>query len=83
MVSLDGTLGGIVRRVQEFSYQWPKGALVIMHSDGLSRQWSLSQYPGLGTKHPGLIAGVLFRDFARGRDDATVVVVRMPPEAPA
>ena len=25
---------------------------------------------------PTLIAGVLFRDFRRGRDDATVVVVR-------
>jgi hypothetical protein len=25
---------------------------------------------------PALLAGVLFRDAARGRDDATVVVVR-------
>jgi hypothetical protein len=27
-------------------------------------------------RHPSLIAGVLYRDYARGRDDVTVVLVR-------
>jgi hypothetical protein len=26
--------------------------------------------------HPSLLAGILFRDFRRGRDDASIVVVR-------
>jgi hypothetical protein len=47
-----------------------------MHSDGISSQWQLDPYPGLRITHPGLVAGVLFRDFWRGRDDATVVVVK-------
>jgi hypothetical protein len=47
-----------------------------MHSDGLATQWNLDQYPGLADRHPSLIAGVLYRDFARGRDDVTVVVAK-------
>jgi len=76
MVSHHGTVGLGVRKVQEFTYPWPDRALLVMHSDGLGSRWSLDPYPGLRQKHPGLVAGVLYRDFGRGRDDATVVVVR-------
>ena len=47
-----------------------------MHSDGLSSRWSLDEYQGLITRHPAVIAGVLYRDCLRGRDDATIVVMR-------
>ena len=46
-----------------------------MHSDGLTGRWSLGDYPGLLRRHPAVIAGVLYRDSLRGRDDATIVVV--------
>jgi hypothetical protein len=51
----------------------------VLHSDGVGSRWDLAEYPGLSTRHPALIAGVLHRDFSRGRDDATVVVVRRAP----
>lgn len=76
LVSYNGTVGHEVRKIQEFVYQWPKGGLLVMHSDGLATQWRLDRYPGLTAKHPSLIAGVLYRDFNRGRDDVTVLVVR-------
>lgn len=76
LVSYNGTVGHEVRKIQEFVYQWPKGGLLVMHSDGLGTQWRLDRYPGLVAKHPSLIAGVLYRDFNRGRDDVTVLVVR-------
>jgi len=76
MVSHDGTLGVEARRLQEFEYAWPENGVIILHSDGLSAAWSLSAYPGLLPKHPSVIAGALYRDFARERDDATVVVVK-------
>ncbi len=44
-----------------------------MHSDGLATHWSFDRYPGLGQRHPGLVAGVLYRDHRRGRDDVTVL----------
>ena len=47
-----------------------------MHSDGVKTHWTLEDYPGLVRRHPGLVAGLLFRDFRRERDDATVIVAR-------
>lgn len=76
LVSMNGTLGHAVRSQQEFSYICPSGGMVVLHSDGIASRWRLADYPGLAKKHPTLIAGVLFRDFFRERDDATVVVAR-------
>jgi anti-sigma regulatory factor (Ser/Thr protein kinase) len=76
LVSYNGIAGHEMRKIQEFSYEWPAGALLVMHSDGLSARWDLSRYPGLASRHPSVVAGVLYRDFSRGRDDALVVVVR-------
>jgi anti-sigma regulatory factor (Ser/Thr protein kinase) len=74
MVSHNGTLGVQLLRTQQFDYEWPAGARVVMHSDGLSARWSLATYPGLFQRHSAVIAGVLYRDCSRSRDDVTVVV---------
>lgn len=76
LVSHNGTLGHVMRRVQQFDFPLPPGALLIFHSDGLATHWNLADYPGLVGRHPGVIAGVLYRDHERGRDDVTVLVVR-------
>ena len=47
-----------------------------MYSDGLASHWDLAPYPGLRTRDPSVIAGVLYRDFSRRRDDVTVVVAK-------
>ncbi len=57
----------------------PEGALLVMHSDGISAKWDLASYPGLASRHPSLIAAVLYRDFRRRTDDATIVVARVCP----
>jgi anti-sigma regulatory factor (Ser/Thr protein kinase) len=76
MVSHNGIVGHSIRKIQEFSYPWVPGSLLVMHSDGLSTQWQFSRYAALASKHPGLVAGTLYRDFKRIRDDVTVLVVR-------
>lgn len=76
LVSLNGTAGHQCERIQEFSYPWPADGLLVLHSDGLSTGTSLDGYPGLAGRDPALIAGVLYRDFSRHRDDATVVVAK-------
>jgi anti-sigma regulatory factor (Ser/Thr protein kinase) len=76
MVSHSGTLGSMLLRTQQFEYSWPEGSTVVMHSDGLSARWNLADYPGLEQRHCAVIAGVLYRDFGRPRDDATVLVAR-------
>jgi anti-sigma regulatory factor (Ser/Thr protein kinase) len=76
MVSHSGIVGHEVRKIQEFVYPWSDDSLLVMHSDGLATHWNLDQYPGLAGRRPSLIAGVLYRDFVRGRDDVTVVVAK-------
>lgn len=76
LVSYNGIVGHTLRKVQEMPFAWPQGALLILHSDGLGTHWDLAAYPGLQVKHPALIAGVLYRDYDRGRDDASIVVLR-------
>jgi anti-sigma regulatory factor (Ser/Thr protein kinase) len=76
MVSMNGILGHQVARIRQFSYEWPEHSLVIMHSDGLTNRWDLSSYPGLTRRPSTVIASVLYRDYGRKRDDATVVVAR-------
>lgn len=75
MVSMNGTAGIEGRNVfREFKYPWPEGAVVVLHSDGLTTRWNLKEYPGVISRGAGVIAGVLFRDSWRGTDDGTVVV---------
>lgn len=77
LLAYNGTVGHAVRRIQEVEYPYPDAAdapAVVLHSDGLSANWSLAAYPGLLEGHPSLLAAVLYRDFARDRDDATVLV---------
>jgi serine phosphatase RsbU (regulator of sigma subunit) len=76
LVSHNGTVGLGIRKIQKFTYSWPRGALLIMHSDGLTANWNLERYPGLMVRHPSVVAGVLYRDCSRHNDDATVLVAR-------
>lgn len=73
-VSRNGTAGHQLRRIQTYEYSFPAGAHFFMHSDGLISSWNVDRYPGLLARHPLLIAGVLYRDFRRERDDVTVLV---------
>lgn len=76
LVSMNGTLGHEARRFTEFTYPWTSESVLIMASDGLGTKWDMRRYPGLLARHPAVCAAVLYRDFSRGRDDATVAVLR-------
>ena len=76
MVSHNGTVGHDVRRDPGVhAIRGRPAPLLVLHSDGLAIALEPRRaIPGWRARHPGLIAGVLYRDFARGRDDVTVVV---------
>jgi anti-sigma regulatory factor (Ser/Thr protein kinase) len=76
--SHNGIVGHNAHRIQEMEYPWTQDGILVMCSDGLQTRWQLSAYSGLRFRHPAVIAAVLFRDFQRGRDDATVLVVSPP-----
>lgn len=82
MVSRNGTLGAVLPRVQEYSYPFEPGMMLLMFSDGLNSRCSFNGYPGIVNRPAALIAGLLYRDFKRGRDDATVIVASLKGEHP-
>ena len=76
LISHNGIVGFEMRKLQTYSYPWTDDAILVMHSDGLETRWQLDRYSGLLSRHPSLIAAVLYRDFKRDRDDVTVVISR-------
>jgi anti-sigma regulatory factor (Ser/Thr protein kinase) len=75
LVSDDGICGAGSRRAHLRPFAYLPDALLVQHSDGVSARWKPDDYVGLWGRHPVLVAGVLFRDHGRSRDDATVLVV--------
>lgn len=80
MVSLPGIVGqqGTIR---VFEYPWSPASLVVLHSDGLTARWDLSAYPGLIACTPLVIAATLLREAGVRRDDASILVTRVPGES--
>ncbi|HZS55731.1 MAG TPA: ATP-binding protein [Bryobacteraceae bacterium] len=78
MVTMPGTAGHNARKIQGFDYPFESG-LIVLASDGISTTWNLGRYPGIQSAHPALIAAILYRDYARKRDDATVLVGKWAP----
>lgn len=76
LLSVEGTVGYRMRATRTHTVPWEPTAVAILYTDGLSGRWGPSKYPGLLSRHPSLIASVLFRDHARDADDATIVVAR-------
>jgi len=76
MVSHNGIVGHNMTKSQEYRYGWPRGSLLVAHSDGLETQWDLAAIPGIARAHPSVIAAALFRRHTRKRDDVVVMVAR-------
>jgi hypothetical protein len=79
MVSHNGIVGHNVHKSEEYRYPWPRGALLVAHSDGLETHWDLGAVPGIARRHPSVIAAALFRRYTRKRDDVVVLVAREAP----
>lgn len=76
VASQDGTVGVQIRRLKDMQYEWPSHAVFVLQSDGLTTRWSLGAAKAIIQHHPTLIAAWLIKDHCRGRDDATVVVLK-------
>lgn len=75
LVSHPGIAGVPGRPLRETTYPVDRGDVVVLHSDGLTNRWSLGDYPGLATRSPLVVSGVLLRDNAVRRDDSGVAVL--------
>lgn len=81
LLSSPGIAGSHSSSVHETSYVLEPHDVVTLSSDGLTDRVSMAGYPGLATRTPLVIAGVLLRDFGLRRDDACIAV--LPPRGDA
>lgn len=78
MVCLPGIAGHKTHTIRTFDYPLPEGAVVVLHSDGLNDRWAAQACGGVLRRQPLLIAMVLMRTAGTRRDDASVLVARVP-----
>lgn len=76
MVTQHGTVGVQVRRPEVTSQDLPAHALAMVHSDGILSRWKSDEVVPLLQRDATLIAASLLWRQVRGRDDATVLVVK-------
>jgi anti-sigma regulatory factor (Ser/Thr protein kinase) len=74
--SYNGIVGHATPRIRELSYPIAPAAAIVVHSDGLTTNWHAERRAGLMQHSCAAIAGVLYRDCKRGRDDSLVVALR-------
>ncbi|CAG6398888.1 ATP-binding SpoIIE family protein phosphatase [Actinacidiphila cocklensis] len=78
LMSMPGIVGHNMSRPRTFSAALPPGDAVVLHSDGLNSRWQPAQFPGLTAQVPAVVAAQLLWQAGTRRDDAGVVVVKVP-----
>ncbi|MFP4518693.1 MAG: ATP-binding protein [Oceanicaulis sp.] len=75
LVSREGSIG---RRcvVRPESYAFPEGAMLVLHSDGLKTFRRTEKHSHLFFRSSLTASAILLREGLRGRDDASIIVMR-------
>jgi serine/threonine-protein kinase RsbT len=71
--SLDGILGANARKIMKFGYTYDTLRAVVLHSDGVSGRFSLSDYP-LVYEQPQFVAQRILDEWGNKNDDATIAI---------
>lgn len=79
MSSVPGIAGYQARTIRAFDHRLPRGAAVVLHSDGLTEKWRPATSPALFDSTPLVIAAALLRDAGVHQDDAAVLVAKPRP----
>lgn len=76
LIGQHGTAGVQIAKPRPVDLQPLPHAVVVLHTDGISARWKSADYAGLLGRDPGLMAACILWHHTRGRDDATVVVLK-------
>jgi anti-sigma regulatory factor (Ser/Thr protein kinase) len=71
--SLEGIIGVNIRKIIKFSYSYNFLKGVMMHSDGISSRFNLSDYPSV-YEQPQAVAERIMAEWGKKDDDATIVI---------
>ena len=75
-VTQDGVIGYQIRTPKEKFMQISGGDVLVMHTDGLTGYFDVSDYPEILRDNAKMIANNLIEKFGKNNDDATCVVIR-------
>ena len=76
LLTQHGTAGVTMRTPEETTVAWPAHALLVVCSDCIETRWKPEALRPVLGRDPSVAAALLARDHCRGRDDATVAVLR-------
>jgi hypothetical protein len=76
MLSVPGIAGHQARTIRQFEYTAPRGATIILHSDGISSRWEPGALPGLNARDPLIVGAALLAEAGTRGDDAGVLVLK-------
>lgn len=71
--SLDGVLGMSLRKAAKFEYRYGLLRAVVLHSDGISGRFDLSNYSSI-RKNPQEAAEQILAEWGNKHDDATIII---------
>jgi negative regulator of sigma-B (phosphoserine phosphatase) len=76
-VTQQGVIGYQIRTPREKMLQLTRGDIVIMHTDGISSQFDVNDYPQILRDDAKTIAKALVKKFGKSDDDATCLALRI------
>lgn len=71
--SLDGIVGMSLRKAKKSEYRYNSLKAVILHSDGISSKFDLSDYPTI-FEHPQKVSEQILNEWGKKYDDATIII---------
>jgi anti-sigma regulatory factor (Ser/Thr protein kinase) len=72
-ISLDGIVGMSLRKVKRFEYRYDLLKAVILHSDGISSKFDMSDYPA-SYEDPQKTSEQILNEWGKKHDDATILI---------
>lgn len=76
LLTQHGTAGVTIRTPEEVTNEWPAHAMLVVFSDGVETRWRPELLHPVLRNDPAVAAAMILRRHLRGRDDATVAVLR-------
>ncbi|MEV7517106.1 ATP-binding SpoIIE family protein phosphatase [Streptomyces diastaticus] len=76
LLSSPGIVGAHLPRTRTVVAEAGPGAVLVMHSDGLSDRWAPGSFPGLFARRPPVVAAQILREAGARRDDIGVLVLK-------
>lgn len=71
--SLNGIIGMNLRNAKKFEYRYGSLRAVVLHSDGISGRFDLSDYPSV-YEQPQRVAERIVAEWGKEHDDATIII---------